>query len=169
VTISENFILGSIGYLVYSCGISLTDCEEILISNNTITKCILHGISLLNSDKNTLVGNNVQYNNASGMYLLYSNNNLISNNDIAFNNIKGIFVEDSQRNIISKNNINDNGEQYVFFSDAFFNTWNQNYWGSGSRFKYIVGLVHFEIFNLMVPIVKVDWHQATHPYNFGGG
>ena len=170
VTILENYILGTGGYTPYSCGISLIDCENILISNNTITKCTLYGIFLLNSDKNTLVRNDIQDNIAFGLYLLGSNNNFISNNELSFNHVKGIFINTSKQNTISKNNIYDNGEKYIFFSNAFFNTWNQNFWGDGSsKRQLIVGLVQLERFNLSFPILKVDWHPAQEPYEIPMG
>jgi parallel beta-helix repeat protein len=169
VTISENSIVASIGYMVYSCGISLTNCEDIMITKNMITKCILYGISLLNSHKNSLVGNNVRNNNASGIYLLHSNNNLISNNELSSNDEKGIFIENSKHNTISKNNIYGNGGEQIFFSNAFFNKWNQNFWGDWSSKKHhIEGLVHLERINISFPIWKVDWYPANRPYDIPG-
>ena len=169
VTISENRIIGSIGYMVYSCGISLRDSQEITITNNTIAKCILYGISLRDSHKSSLVGNSIQNNNASGIYLLQSNNNIISHNEISSNVNKGIFIENSKNNNIFENNIYNNGWERLFFSNAFHNKWNANFWGDVSSEKhYIKGTVHLERFNISFPIWKVDWHPAQEPYDIGG-
>jgi parallel beta-helix repeat protein len=166
VTISENYIFGSEGYLPHDCGISLEDCENILISNNTITKYKLYGISLVNSNKSNLVRNNVHDNNASGIYLLKSNNNIISNNEISSNINKGIFIECSKNNIISQNNIYNNGCELFFFLNAFYNKWNANFWGDASSKKQIIkGLIHLELLNIYFPIWKVDWHPAKEPFD----
>ena len=166
VTISENYIIGTDGYTPYSCGISLINCENILISNNTITKCTLYGTSLVNSDRNTLLGNYIQDNIALGLLILDSNSNFISNNELSFNRVKGIFINTSKQNIVSKNNIYDNGEKNIFFSNAFFNIWNHNFWGTGSsKRQLVVGIMHIERFNISFPILKVDWYPAQEPYD----
>jgi parallel beta-helix repeat protein len=166
VTISDNFILGSGGYLDHDCGISLIDSENITITNNSITKFVLYGISLLNSDKNNLVRNNLQYNYASGIYLLSSNYNLISNNELSFNYVKGIFIDNSKHNIINKNDIYNNGEKYIFFCNAFLNKWNANFWGySSSKIHIINGEMNFIEWNISFPILKFDWNPAKEPYD----
>ena len=168
VIISGNHIIGSVGNCVYSSGISLRNSEQITIINNCIERCTHYGVYLVDSYENDLRKNRIQHNNASGIFLHKANNNMIVNNEISSNDNKGMFIENSKMNALLENNIHDNGCESLFLN-AFFNTWNNNFWGNWSTDKYVIkGRVYFERFNFFLPVWKIDWNPAEEPFDIPG-
>jgi len=141
----------------YSDGIEISNgCTNNVISNNKISTC-LNGI-IINEYS---CDNEILYNLIIDCYV-------------------GVYInEHSTKNVISNNNLWNN-ERNAMFSDASLdNTWDGNYWDKPRAFLYpIFGYISirffwFIIWGLLIdtfppsPLIKIDWHPASEPYDIG--
>ncbi|MFX0143791.1 MAG: nitrous oxide reductase family maturation protein NosD, partial [Candidatus Hodarchaeota archaeon] len=107
-TISGNILNGAGRPSTPLGGISIYDCDDTIISGNTITDCY-RGIQIWhNSMYNTISGNTITNCDTSGINIEASNNNTISENIANENLLEGIYIFDSHYNIITGNTANDN-------------------------------------------------------------
>ncbi|MFX0142346.1 MAG: nitrous oxide reductase family maturation protein NosD, partial [Candidatus Hodarchaeota archaeon] len=111
-------------------GISLTECENIIILENSVYDNDGTGIAIVSSDHNTISRNIANDNDLTGIAIGYSNYNTISRNTVNDNEYFGINLYESHDNTISKNNIINNGAfdgtgLRLYYSDN--NTISENY------------------------------------------
>ena len=99
-------------------GISVNNCNNNIIYDNTIDDNSGHGIFLNNSDNNEITYNIIT-DNSNGIFGYSSSSNTIQDNpSIISNDINGIFMnETSNLNTIKNNNISNNIGNGVFLSD----------------------------------------------------
>jgi nitrous oxidase accessory protein NosD len=168
-------------------GISLTDCWNCYIHENTVTSC---GTGLLmGSTDSTIISNNTIVYCSNGMFF-----GIIANITITYNRIEGngkgsgielwgvafgiLYKNYITRNsimnyslgldlfgawsvFIQQNNFLGNQKDATFML-SFLNKWNQNYWNQPSILpKIIPGRLGLRG---LIPVINVDWHPAKEPY-----
>jgi nitrous oxidase accessory protein NosD len=168
-------------------GISLTDCWNCYIHENTVTSC---GTGLLmGSTDSTIISNNTIVYCSNGMFF-----GIIANITITYNRIEGngkgsgielwgvafgiLYKNYITRNsimnyslgldlfgawsvFIQQNNFLGNQKDATFML-SFLNKWNQNYWNQPSNLpKIIPGRLGLRG---LIPVINVDWHPAKEPY-----
>ena len=85
-------------------GISIWECSNNTIINNTISSSNWYGIYLIHSSSNYIIDNTLNANNLQGIYFQSSSSNTIADNIISNNN-DGIFLHASSSNTIASNTI----------------------------------------------------------------
>lgn len=122
-TINNNKIMNS----DESDGIQLDHCNDVTISDNTISDNEGSGVSLTLSDNN-IIHNNIIQSNQKGMYIYYSsNNNEIYENTITGNSQYGVHIVQSLNNRFYLNDFTNNGQNA---QDPLTNYWSYNSQGN---------------------------------------
>ncbi len=188
----SNFTIENSGTDIHDAGI-LVNANNVIITNNIIKNNQLgiyfsytrhqygaiisgniieenkDGIFMWDASDNIIYANIIQNNVFDGVEIIYSsNNNVVMGNTItghAFDGeSEGVLLKDSTGNFISGNNIYDNTID-AYFENAFFNKWDNNYWGESRIFpklivgrKYLGGGPMEPGFPLL--LLKLDWHPA---------
>jgi len=132
-----------------SSGISMIECTDMVIRNNTIFNNNWEGIYLFKCRDTEIVNNTIFNNSIIGLSIFMSNFTEVINNDISFHyeggiiagqssetqistnyvheNKEGIFLYKSSHNIISQNNITSNNESGILLKyDSHLNTIKEN-------------------------------------------
>ena len=93
-------------------GIHLYDCDNNIISGNTVNSNIMHGIVVrANCHHINISENTLNKNNWDGIHIVNSHNNTISQNTISDNinnDMAGVYLSNSRNNTIYENNIYSN-------------------------------------------------------------
>jgi len=110
----------------FNRGISFTDTNNSLITNNTATSNTAYGIFLKSSSSNTITNNTANLNSNTDILLQFSsNNNQITNNTIVPAQW-GIFIQaNSDNNQVTNNNVS-SGSIGIRLSDSLNNTITNN-------------------------------------------
>lgn len=110
-----------------SDGIQLDHCNDVTISDNTVSNNEGSGVSLTLSDNN-IIHNNVIQSNQKGMYIYYfSNSNEIYENTITGNSQYGVHIVQSLNNRFYLNDFTNNGQNA---QDPLTNYWSYNSQGN---------------------------------------
>lgn len=192
----SNFTIENSGTDIHDAGI-LVNANNVILTNNIIKNNQLgiyfsytrhqygaiisgniiednkDGIFMWDASDNIIYANIIRNNVFDGVELIYSsNNNVVMGNTITGHAFKGesegVLLKDSMGNFISGNNIYDNRID-AYFENAFFNKWDNNYWGESRIFpklifgrKYLGGGPMEPAFPLL--LLKLDWHPAKEPH-----
>ncbi|MCK5112757.1 MAG: right-handed parallel beta-helix repeat-containing protein, partial [Thermoplasmatales archaeon] len=110
-----------------SDGIQLDHCNDVTISDNTVSNNEGSGVSLTLSDNN-IIHNNVIQSNQKGMYIYYfSNSNEIYENTITGNSQYGVHIVQSLNSRFYLNDFTNNGQNA---QDPLTNYWSYNSQGN---------------------------------------
>lgn len=160
--------------VVMSCsiGMMIGDTGSTIISHNTILNCT-DGILMALIANVTVTQNRIEGDRKGcginlfivmlGMlYKNYITKNSIMNNSIGLNLYRGWSM------VIQENNFIGN-QQHAFFISSFSNKWEENYWNlSSSRPQIIPGQIGGMFVRIKIPLINVDWHPASEPYDIPG-
>jgi parallel beta-helix repeat protein len=191
VSISNFSIIGS----TYSSGIQVKS-ECVIINNNNILSENDMGISLEYADWATISNNSIQ-SSFAGIYVWFSNKAIISRNFVSgsrdgisiivskndiimrnnlTNNQYGIDLTEVKYTIIRENNFIKNTASNIDFNERSFRClWQRNYWGEPltspkifpGTFTIHIPIAFLIEITIPIPYIKVDWHPAQEPYDFG--
>jgi parallel beta-helix repeat protein len=123
----DNIVLDGSGFAVvgmradFSCGINLSETNNVTIQNTDITNFYL-GILLNSSSNNSINGNNLAHNSGYGIGLAYSSNNSISRNAVTDNQYDGVELYYSSINNVSGNTIANNQYEGIGLSESSNNS-----------------------------------------------
>ena len=168
-------------------GLSLDDCTDVSVINNSIHDHAYGGVLVSDSSNCTISGNEL-YSNQAGVRLYGtigvnyegSTHNVVARNDIYGNDV-GIYWESGcKNNYFTYNNLVDNSENAYFWTsleigDPDFplhrpcqNIWNRNYWSDWTTSvpKPIQGMltVWLSSFYIDLPWLTFDKHPAAEPH-----
>lgn len=144
-----------------SLGIAFFTVNDSLIENNTF-ETALSAIDFYHSNRNIIQHNHITFGKKAGGILLMNHSN---NNTITANTIKGIpfgihglHMESGTGNTITKNNL------YCSVWSNGHATWKENYYGH----QLIHRLPKIILPDKLPPMVNIDWHPATEPFDIEG-
>ena len=138
--------------------------EHNIVSGNKINNTIdWLGIELFEGSSNYIVDNYISNCEVGIRVSRTSIRNDISGNYL-FNNEWGVFITTgSLLNNIHHNSFIDNDISAGFGALAVYNRWDGNYWDKSRSLPYlIVGRLV-----LFIPLINIDWHPASEPYDIG--
>ena len=145
---------------------------ENYIEKNSFTLCKDCGIYLSNSDNNIISNNSLTGNESVAVQAYVSMKNTIRCNSFS-NNFMGVLLYFSEENSIEKNNFQSNmipaefGSRGIRINSFRINKWDRNYWDDWIGFgpKVIIGELYPPLKACGHFWANFDWHPAQEPYD----
>ncbi len=118
----SNSLVRNLNLSYSDTGLTLINCDDNIITSNSINNNRRDGIYIFGGDNNTISENSVSYNNHNGFFLELNNNNSFLENNVSYNNFNGYYCYSLENSFISGNNINHNKNYGICFINCINNT-----------------------------------------------
>jgi parallel beta-helix repeat protein len=111
----SNSLVTNLNLSYSDTGLTLINCDDIIITRNSINNNRRDGIYIFGGDNNTISENSVSYNNHNGVFLELNTNNSFLENNISYNDFNGFYCYSLENSFISGNDINHNQKYGIYF------------------------------------------------------
>lgn len=105
-----------------SAGITIFQCNNILVSRNNLTNNWGSGIFIRDSFNIHIIENVLNNNRGSGIYLSWSHNNSILENTVNYSRMYGLLLWETHNNSVSGNKFNENGGAGIWIGNCYNNS-----------------------------------------------